>query len=1814
MAAGANVAAGTGDVTVKAQSNEADSAKADSDATSGKVGIGASASINVLTGNITKASIEDAATFTCDVAGCGVLSITSDMRHDVSTEDKAGSAGGTLALSPAVSISIASDNTTAHLGTGAALKFTGAATISADEEMTSSLKTDASAGGKNVAIGAAVAINLIEPTTLADVARNLQADSITISSTTQTSSDATSKASANGEKDGDKKGDKQSSDQVQNNDNTKNKTPQDGSGNATPQAGDSTNQANGQTGSKTGDSSSGGVGIAAAIAINWVISNNSALVDGVTLTANNAVKVSAVNLTKSNAFGLGLAIPDSADTSIGAAIGLNVADVHNTADVQANSTITAGSITVEAVAPATKKNEFIIWSVAAAKSKNTVSVAASVGVQVLLFHTKAAVEAGSTLDTAGDMTVHAQAPIGLLNLDVSGGLSTSGAAVGGAIAVNVLSPIDTEAYIDGVSSTTHVDVGGALVVKAEASLDPLTPQLPAGADRLQGLVPMVSSVALGGAAGGGSDPAVSGSVIVDVISDTTNAEIKSGVVVNHTRHAGGGQTVEVTSMDDTHLVNVAGALALSLKGAGVAVSIIVDVIDKADTASIDTGANVWAGGSITVQALSTEKLFELAVGGAGSGSSAAVTGSFIVVVLDTAGGSQTMASIGDATIHSGGQTHVKASDNSDKLELYAGNIAISASSAGVGVAVTVLIRTGTANATVSGSANLDAGSVLVEAIENENLFLVAGAGAGGSSAGVAGSVVVDVLTDNTTATLAGTTNAGGTVAVKATDTTHVLAVAGQIAVGGSAGVGVGVDVEVINKTTNASIAPSANITTTSMGDVVVAAASSENAISIAAGVSLSSSASVAVNATVSVYNITTDATIGSSADVVADGTVGVTADEGLSDSLIAGNVAIGGSAGIGVAAVVPVLTKHTNALIDSSAAVTGKGNGGGLLVNTGSYTVTPTDNRFGGANVSGNVIDTGIDLGFKTGDTVTYDPGCTVNPDDSDSDDGVGPCSIGGLHTNTIYYVIRKSSHTLALADSPDHANSDTEIALTAGNGESHRIIGTQQAQQPADSSPRFTASTAVNDGAHTITLPYAIGVQSEGPVVYSSGGDSPINGLEDGGTYYVIGNTEDGGGNPQAFQLATTKDNAHSHTAIAITAGSLTGRSHSLVKQGNMPSSNVNESAPHTVSAGQTTVFGVAVVATNSDDVNSVAIAVSIGGSAGVGVGGTVNVITVDTNATIASSANVDSVATGVNGDQSVLVAAGNQFHMLLVTASVAIGGGAGVGAGVNVAVLSIHATALIDNNATISAAKDVVVTATQQETLVAVTFAGGGGTVGVAGAVGVIVIGTQAWAKTGTGVTITAGNNVGFLARDDTQITGVTGGVAAGFVGVGVGVYVLVLTKDTHATIASSSSVTANTSTSDALGGISNGTVNGNGFGFGNFRGVVIQAQSSEDIFGMVLALGAGFVGVAVPVGVTLLTVTTQATLAGSVSSGLDVNVSALDKMHTITIAGGVGAGFVGVGAGVDIGVANNSTAAVIANGGSVSTARNVDVNALSWKHVTTYTFAVGGGAVGIGGAVSIWSMGVQPTSSYSDGRGDSGTGQHELGSGAADPSSSADGQVSGGGNGYQSILSGTHTSTSDPVSGKTQGRVDGGTGSPTTTIQNKGNAMGTPAQTALATPINPGTSAQLFGSVTATGHVDVNADDNAAFGGIVGAAGGGAVGIGASILVGSINAETTAEVGGSAVISSGGQVLVHSSLQENTSTLAFAGGGGIVGVGAQVRSSTTAAASRRRSTTALTSTGRSVASTSRPRTTTAASPPSRSAAPSAAWRPASRSASST
>src|SRR5262249_14106652 len=156
--------------------------------------------------------------------------------------------------------------------------------------------------------------------------------------------------------------------------------------------------------------------------------------------------------------------------------------------------------------------------------------------------------------------------------------------------------------------------------------------------------------------------------------------------------------------------------------------------------------------------------------------------------------------------------------------------------AGVGATAVILVRHALVEAYVGSNADIQATGGMglqVSATQTENVVMIAIGGAGGEDAGVAGSVIVDDMHPTTLAhidagaVISGPTAAGSAGAgVAASDATTILSVAGALAIGGTAGVGAGIDVEVITKDTEATIANLASVN--AFGDVTVDATSSEN--------------------------------------------------------------------------------------------------------------------------------------------------------------------------------------------------------------------------------------------------------------------------------------------------------------------------------------------------------------------------------------------------------------------------------------------------------------------------------------------------------------------------------------------------------------------------------------------------------------------------------------------------------------------------------------------------------------------------------------------------------------------------------------------------------------------------------------------------------------------------------------------------------------------------------------------------------------------------------------------------------------------------
>jgi hypothetical protein len=1647
-----NSSGGTGSGTTDSQGNA--------------VGVGASVALNILTSTTTKAEIEPGVGVTGTPSA---ITVTANSTRTVKTNVEAGTSGGQDGISPAVALVVLDgDAATAEIGSSStALSGGGAVTVSATHSIDASgTEGSADAAGSSVAVGADISINVIVSwSTDAEVDRSVTGRSVAISATSTVNSGASSKASAKGSSSSSSGADQTANNQVANNPNTS------GTGvGSLPSSSSSVSSANGSASSESGDSG-GGVGVAAAISVDWVqASNNASIGNGANVSATGgAVDVQATDQTTAIAKALGLAATlQESDADVAAAVGLNVVQNSNTATVGTGSTVTsAGSgagITVAAITPNSNANTFIVWGIAGAGGQNDASVAASIGVQVISYTTTASVGAGSTLTSGGGISVNASDPIALQNVAVSAALSIGGDSVGGAISVNVIDSDTTEAYID--SSTTNettVNAAGALSVNASTSLTPLVPNLSSlgiNNSSLPFTLPALSSIAIGAAAGSG-DAAVTGSFIIDVYAFDTQAYINNGAQVNQTTQ-GSGQSISVQASDSTSIVNVAGGLALSTGDAGVGVGVIVDVINKTLSASIGSSANVYSGGNVNVAATATESYFGLAIEGSASGD-AGVSGSVVVVALNQGSGTGTSAEVGGSTtLDSQGNVGISATDTANNLNLSAGQISFGGS-AGVGASVVTLVRGEDVDAGIGSGAAITANGstgLSVNAAQTASPTLIAIGGSGGEDAGVAGSVSVDVLSDTTNAHIdqgttvncgGGTTpssctdassNAGQSVAVTASDTTTAFDTAGALAIGGDAGVGAGVDVQVINKTTTASIG--ANAIVLANGDVTDTATSSENVTSISVGAGFGGTAAVTVNAGVPVIGVTTEASIGSGAAVQAGDSVNVAANEGLTLDAIAGNVSGGGSAAVGAAGAVPIIHKTTKAWIGSDADVNALGTGGGATVASGAFNVQTFDPRFNPADAiegDGETInlaadDPGYVDGFTQNEAVRYDNGGGSNILCSSCGGGqlnggdAGGGSGGSL--GATYYVNIVSPSEIQLMATPNGPIL-TGLSAPGGGGESQRFVGANQVAPPSDDSPRFSPNDV---SGSIITLPYQPDFSSGDTVVYGAGGGTPIGGLTDGGQYTAInvgGNSwklEDSGGNP-----------------ITLTSAG-TSRSQSLVKKGDEPSADASTENQASVSPATTNGFeGVAVTANNTDNIAAIGASASISGSVGVSVSGSVTVDSIDTEAYVGQGADINcnfsdtdcaNNVTGAGSGQSVEVAAANSFRDLAIAASLAIGGDVGVGAGVAVRVASITTKAYVDDSSTVHAQNTIAITASGQESLVSVAAGVGGGTVGIAGSVSVSVITATTYAYTGTGVTLDSNGNVLIQSGDATQMIGVAGSAAGGFVGVAAGVGVDMITKDTEAYIGAGSAVNGQAH-AGALSGVSNGSAQSSCnsqsqcFGtFGSFRGVAVQAQSSETIFGLAASIAAGAVGVGAAVDVNIATVTTKAFVGpnagvnteSGAAGGQTADVSALDYAHALTIGGSVGAGVVGVGAGVDIGVLNETIQAYTGDNSTVDAAGDVDIYALEHQDVQTIAIAFGAGFVGASGAVSVWTVGTESTSTYNQGAGGvnptsgSRSNQNAFGSGSTSGPGSADATASGQGGGYMSILNGTSNQSTPPT----------------------------------------------------------------------------------------------------------------------------------------------------------------------------------------------------
>ncbi|MCG8449894.1 MAG: hypothetical protein MI725_09985, partial [Pirellulales bacterium] len=750
---------------------------------------------------------------------------------------------------------------------------------------------------------------------------------------------------------------------------------------------------------------------------------------------------------------------------------------------------------------------------------------------------------------------------------------------------------------------------------------------------------------------------------------------------------------------------------------------------------------------------------------------------------------------------------------------------------------------------------------------------------------------------------------------------------------------------------------------------------------------------------------------------------------------------------------------------------------------------------------------------------------------------------------------------------------------------------GTEDEGRAQVSGFTFDPTTAVNTTTDVITLGSAHGYRTGDALVYSDGMDtqgidiasSDPDRLEEGQTYYVIADDTDSTLSGTQLKLAETEEDALEGVAIDLTSTSGLSHTHELSDgtpmvpfmelsaPGNQLDSSANTdfnddgtadmtedstrmNQDRSATATMTAVRGVAVTAINKVDVETIGVSGGGAGLVAVNVGGEASALLVDTKAYVAEGAQVNTnTLDSPHSDQSVLVAAGSDTSLLGVAAAVSVAGKVSVSPGVDVAVIDSDTRAFIDDTAVVEAERDVqVVAVTKTDSLTVAAGVAGAGLVGVGVAAGVAVVttNTEAWIGDDTtdtmGATVRAGGNVLVSADDSTQTLEISGSLGLGFgaVGVGAGASITVVNKTTEAYIGHHSTVDAK-GNSGTLSGILDGSNTSTGFGTEasgetdvesgdaefDFRGVAVQATSSEDIYQAGASAGGGlFAGVAGGVTVEVVDSDTTAyigasTLINSNNGGTQhtdqsVNVTAANDLQVFTFAGAVGIGIAGVAGGVDVGVVRNDTIAYIGNSANVRAARDVDVNSLTRQELDNIAVSVGGGGAAISNSLVVWSLGsdneFDSTYSYEEENVDDGTtttqsetpiNRNDVAMTLSTQDQANNGQEGNAGAAFATNLEGYSTTDENGAEDDTPDNTHlMGTNMAAAGATLRANSSDTLLTDALAGEEVGGTSAYIGNNATITvgGDVNVRADGRLDVFTIVGAVSLGATAVGGSMAI--------------------------------------------------------------------------------------------------------------
>ncbi len=840
-----------------------------------------------------------------------------------------------------------------------------------------------------------------------------------------------------------------------------------------------------------------------------------------------------------------------------------------------------------------------------------------------------------------------------------------------------------------------------------------------------------------GAGGSGTQVSVAAAIAVNLAKLTATASIPDGLTIS-----AGGALVAAASQTSVSTASANGsATSQGSGGIGVGAAVAINLVKADAEGTIGQNAKIAAQG-VTLKAVMNaptyaETFGATAIAEAGAGKVGVAGAVALNLVSDThaarVGGGTTL------TLGTGAVMLVAASTASDTAMAAAKDTG-AGSKVGVGASVALNILSDTVDAELSDSATMTGGGAMtVSSALTHTVVTDAEAGSSGNGVSVAPAIALAIVNDTTTARLGTGTalNLGGSLVDSAAHSGTITTTTGSAAdAGGKAAVGVSIGVVIASDTTTAATARSltsaGSVSFTSSDSNASDVTSTSSAQGISAGSSdtdsqISAQRDFADNkAATSDFQSVAPAPStqksedkGSAASQTEGGGKENPAPSGGQTSSSGGTSKVGVAAGIGV----NVVTVNNAATIGAGLTVKA---GGGALTVAATNDSDATAKGLASSLLSQNAIGATVSL------NIVY---------------VTNTASVGASATVAGQGV---TVDALTTAGKSDYFRAR---AYAAGAGTKNGIAGAVGLN-----------IVAINDSA---TVGQGVNLTSGGNVDFSA--STPVLAENVALGAGLSGGTAGAG-------AAVVVDVFNDTTQAQVGDGSM------LNESGNLNVSAVASLNPITGQyPGDPLSIAVGVGATSGDD--------GIGGSV------IVDLLTLNMFASIGRSVNVNqNVTPGMS--QGVAINASGGFSIASLAGAIGLSGGsAGVGAGIDVAVVSEDTEASIGYLSNLKADQSVLLTSSSTDSDSTISAAGGAGnSVEVAGGLTIEVLSLTTKAFIDHTSTVAANGNVLVQAKHGLTINNIDGQISiGGEAGVGAAVSTVVDNTTTNAFVGSADQITA-------------------------------------------------------------------------------------------------------------------------------------------------------------------------------------------------------------------------------------------------------------------------------------------------------------------------------------------------------------------------------------------------------------------------------------